>query len=103
MGTAQWGLMVGSVFESVLSDLWREGWEQEAASLQSTVERRMAVWLKMPFPYGSEFAWDSTGHEEIHTWLLREREYGAANKTVQAVLGFSTLLPHWGYCGSSRR
>ena len=42
-----------------------------ARELQLTVERRMAVWLKMPFPYGSEFAWDSTGHEEISTWMLR--------------------------------
>ena len=31
----------------------------------------MGVWLRMPFPYGSEFAWDSTGHEEIATWLTR--------------------------------
>jgi hypothetical protein len=31
----------------------------------------MRVWLRMPFPYGSEFAWDSTGHEEIATWLIR--------------------------------
>ena len=30
----------------------------------------MRTWLKMPFPYGSEFSWDSTGHEEISTWML---------------------------------
>ena len=34
IGTSQWGLMVGSVFELVLSDLWKEGWEAEARSLQ---------------------------------------------------------------------
>ena len=53
VGTAQWGLMVGSVFELVLSDLRREGWAEEAASLQEATEKRMAVWLSMPFPYGS--------------------------------------------------
>jgi hypothetical protein len=31
----------------------------------------MRVWLRMPFPYGSEFSWDSTGHEEIAIWLMR--------------------------------
>ena len=39
----------------------------------------MAVWLKMPFPYGSEFAWDSTGHEEISTWMLR---FGRAREAL---------------------
>mmetsp|Transcript_3585 Transcript_3585/g.11132 ORF Transcript_3585/g.11132 Transcript_3585/m.11132 type:complete len:502 (-) Transcript_3585:1427-2932(-) len=34
VGTAQWGLMVGSVFEILLTDLEREGWEEEAAELQ---------------------------------------------------------------------
>ena len=55
----------GSIFELLLSDLMLEGWTSEAEQLQLTVEKRMAVWLKMPFPYGSEFSWDSTGHEEI--------------------------------------
>ena len=53
----QWGLMVGSVFELVLTDLWREGWEEEAKELQLAVEKRMRIWcgpspssLKPPFP-----------------------------------------------------
>ena len=50
IGTTQWGLMVGSIFELVLSDLWREGWDEQAKTLQLTVERRMAVWLKMVTP-----------------------------------------------------
>ena len=62
---------VGSAFELLLMDLWREGWDAQARQLQETVERRMAVWSRMPFPYGSEFPWDSTGHEEITTWMLR--------------------------------
>ena len=48
--------------------------------------------------YGSEFPWDSTGHEEIHTWLMHQggaAEHVAANRTVQAVLAYSSLVPHW--------
>ncbi|EOD31861.1 hypothetical protein EMIHUDRAFT_231298 [Emiliania huxleyi CCMP1516] len=33
-GTAQWGLMVGSIFESLLRDLLLEGWANEAAGLR---------------------------------------------------------------------
>jgi len=89
VGTAQWGVMVGSVFELLLTDLWREGWEREARALQETVERRMAVWLRMPFPYGSEFSWDSTGHEEISTWMLR---FGRAREATRAGLAHDAPL-----------
>ena len=103
VGTAQWGVMVGSVFELLLTDLWREGWEREARALQETVERRMAVWLRMPFPYGSEFSWDSTGHEEISTWMLRFGRAREARQTLDAVAAYVSLTPHWAYCGSARR
>ena len=102
-GTSQWGLMVGSIFATVLRDLEREGMTSLAAELERIKSRRMAKWLSMEFPYGSEFPWDSTGHEEIHTWLIRDGQYAAANKTVQAVLAYSSVLPHWAYCGSARR
>ena len=103
VGTAQWGLMVGSVFELLLSDLIREGWTEEAKEMQLTVERRMAVWLKMPFPYGSEFAWDSTGHEEISTWMLRFGRPKEARQTMNAVTAYVSMTPHWAYCGAARR
>jgi len=67
------------------------------------VERRMAVWLRMPFPYGSEFAWDSTGHEEISTWMLRFGKFKEARQTRNAVLAYVSATPHWAYCGSARR
>ena len=123
-GTSQWGLMVGSVFERILSDLEREveavegvgaagtavGADDAASELRAAAadmrrlsESRMRKWLSMIFPYGSEFPWDSTGHEEIHTWLLRAGKHAAANKTVGAVLAYMALLPHWAYSGSARR
>ena len=48
------------------------------------VKQRLGKWAQMVFPYGSEFPWDSTGQEEINTWLLRSGKYAAANKTVGA-------------------
>jgi hypothetical protein len=102
-GTAQWGVMVGSVFELVLSDLIREGWEYQARELQEAVEKRMGVWLKMPFPYGSEFSWDSTGHEEISTWMLRFGKLAEARQTMGAVTAYVSMTPHWAYCGAARR
>ena len=94
IGTAQWGLMVGSVFELVLTDLYREGWLEAARELQLSVERRMATWLKMPFPYGSEFAWDSTGHEEISTWMLRFGKLAEARQTLDAITACAPPPPH---------
>ena len=102
-GTAQWGLMVGSVFELLLTDLYREGWVSEAREMQTFIEKRIGVWLKMPFPYGSEFAWDSTGHEEISTWMLRFGKIREAEQTTAAVTAYVSLSSHWAYCGSARR
>jgi hypothetical protein len=102
-GTSQWGLMVGSTFATVLRDLQREGMDALASELEATKQRRMSKWMSMIFPYGSEFPWDSTGHEEIHTWLLHDGKLRDANRTVQAVLAYSTVVPHWAYCGSARR
>ncbi len=103
VGTTQWGVMVGSVFELLLVDLWREGWDELASELQLITEKRMATWLKMPFPYGSEFAWDSTGHEEISTWMLRFGRTTEARQTFDAVSAYASYSPHWAYCGAARR
>ena len=102
-GTSQWGLMVGSIFALVYADLVREGMSELAAELDGVRNTRMKKWLALEFPYGSEFPWDSTGHEEIHTWLLMHQHHLAANRTVQAVLAYSSVVPHWAYCGSARR
>ena len=103
VGTSQWGVMVGSVFPDLLDDLRREGWVKEAEQLQVVMEARLAVWLSMPFPYGSEFAWDSTGHEEIAATLLRFGRVAEAATVAAAVTAYVSLTPHWAYCGSARR
>ena len=76
--------MVGSIFSLVYRDLVREGLSELASKLDGVRAKRMSKWLALEFPYGSEFPWDSTGHEEIHTWLMAHGKHAAANKTVQA-------------------
>ncbi len=101
--TSRWGLMVGSIFSLILDDAKREGWDAEVKELETIVSARVKHWLSLPFPFGSEFPWDSTGHEEITTWMLERAELVAANRTVQAVLAYASVLPSWAHCGSARR
>ena len=67
-------------------------------------------WTDNPFPFGSEFSWDSTGQEEDYVW---GRYFGAtaedrdrktngvaaadalANLTLAAVLAYVPSTPHW--------
>lgn len=68
-GYGRWGLMAGSIFERVLSDVEREGWAKEAAAMRAVMDERISFWQSLTFPFGSEMSWDNTGHEEIYTWL----------------------------------
>jgi len=45
----------------------------------------------------------SSGHEEIYTWLRRQGDIQGADKTVEAILAYDGLSPHWAYSGSARR
>ena len=85
---------------------------------------RCRPWAQQPFPFGSEFAWDSTGQEEVHLWTrhalppgvagLRRRQAtpplippslccrhygfpGAARRALDAVLAFTPSIPNWAY------
>jgi hypothetical protein len=50
-----------------------------------------APWAANEFPFGSEFAWDSTGQEEIYVWgrwgspLISCRREGAAGQPCSAL------------------
>ena len=99
----RWGLMVGSVFASILDDLENEGWAKEASELKQVMEKRIEFWQSLTFPFGSEMAWDNTGHEEIYTWLHRIGDEAGSRSTVQAILAYDGLFPHWAVSGSARR
>ena len=84
-------------------------------------------WIDNPFPFGSEFAWDSTGQEETYVWgryfgtLSPTREAPStsqstkpstrraglvaadrlANITLTAILAYLPSVPHWAYNGAA--
>ncbi len=71
------GLMDGTVFREVLRCLEAEGaaWAADAAAITQLMRDRVfgggAVgqgWAAMDNPAGSEFAWDTTGQEEVAVW-----------------------------------
>ncbi|GAA5520395.1 DUF5695 domain-containing protein [Aliifodinibius salicampi] len=99
---AQYGQMEGTVFLLILKDLQREGWEQ-AASLEETMRERAELWESLPFPFGSEMPWDSTGQEEVYAWCKYFGFDQKARVTLNAILGYMPTVPHWGYNGSARR
>ena len=67
-GYGRWGLMVGSVFASILDDVESELWTEEARALRSIMEERIAIWQSLTFPFGSEMSWDNTG-VWVECWL----------------------------------
>ncbi|HKK45538.1 MAG TPA: DUF5695 domain-containing protein, partial [Balneolaceae bacterium] len=100
---AQYGQMEGTVFLKILLDLQREGWDAKAQSYEETMRKRADVWKSLPFPFGSEMPWDSTGQEEVYAWCNYFGFDTKAKITLDAILGYMPTVPHWGYNGSARR
>lgn len=100
---AQYGQMEGTVFLKILLDLQAEGWTKRAASMEKTMKKRAEVWESLPFPFGSEMPWDSTGQEEVYAWCKYFGFDHKAQVTLNAILGYMPTVPHWGYNGSARR
>jgi hypothetical protein len=100
---AQFGQMDGTVFLLVLQDLRREGWADQARTLEEAMRARTDVWRALGYPYGSEMPWDSTGQEEVYAWCRWFGYNDKATVTLNAILGYMPTLPHWGYNGSARR
>lgn len=100
---AQFGLMVGSVFLRIIDALQMEGFTNEYKSMTATQRARATVWQSLPFPFGSEFPWDSTGQEEIYLTAQHFGMYTLSNSTLLAVLAYAHSVPNWGYHGAARR
>jgi hypothetical protein len=100
---SQYGQMDGTVFLLILLDLQREGWTEQAATLEAVMNQRAAVWRSLGYPFGSEMPWDSTGQEEVYAWCTYFGYDEKALVTLDAILGYMPTLPHWGYNGSARR
>ena len=99
----QFGLMEGSVFLDVMDDLALEGRDDESSNMRAMQEKRVDTWRRLPFPFGSEMPWDSTGQEEI--WLSAQAfgQYELSNSSLSAILAYAHAVPNWAYHGSARR
>jgi hypothetical protein len=100
---AQFGQMEGTVFYLILTDLKNEGLADEAAKLEGAMKKRADHWRTLEYPFGSEMPWDSTGQEEVFVWSDYFGYDDKAKVTVDAILAYMPVVPHWAYNGNARR
>jgi len=102
-GYAVFGQMEGDIFLQILLDLQREGMKTQADALEASMRKRAERWKNEKYPFGSEMPWDSTGQEEVYAWTKYFGYQEKAEVTLNAILGYTPTVPHWGYNGSARR
>ena len=120
LGSAGVGFMDGTVLRELLAALQEEAAAQPDAQLEAQLEppgtsfgsyastldanmrRRQQQWASKPYPYGSEFAFDTTGQEEIVVWSLWYGDGATARRTVDHILSYMRSSATWAYHGGSR-
>lgn len=100
---AQFGQMEGDVFVDILKDLRREGMTAPADQMEALMKARADHWKTLPYPFGSEMAWDSTGQAEVYAWMRFFGHQPQADETREVILAYDPTLPSWGYNGNARR
>jgi hypothetical protein len=100
---AQFGQMEGDVFVDILKDLKREGLTSEATEMERLMKGRADHWKTLPYPFGSEMAWDSTGQPEVYAWMRYFGYQPQADATREVILAYDPTIPDWGYNGNARR
>ncbi|MBC3542232.1 hypothetical protein H7U12_21290 [Rufibacter sp. H-1] len=100
---AEFGQMEGTIFYMILKDLKAEGKSEMAGLLEAEMKKRAIHWASLPYPFGSEMPWDSTGQEEVYIWSLFFGYEEKADVTLNAILAYMPTVPHWAYNGNARR
>lgn len=100
---AQFGQMEGTIFYLILKDLQNEGLTAMATKLETEMKKRADHWRSLQYPFGSEMPWDSTGQEEVYVWSKYFGYNDKANVTLNAILAYMPVVPHWAYNGNARR
>ncbi|MFI1773480.1 DUF5695 domain-containing protein [Thalassobellus citreus] len=100
---AEFGQMEGSVFLLILKDLKNENQTEQAANLEAKMKARADHWKSLNYPFGSEMPWDSTGQEEVYMWSDYFGYNDKADVTLNAILAYMPIMPHWAYNGNARR
>jgi len=106
-GTSSVGFMDGTVAREVLRALLEEGEANQtlaayAATLRANMLVRQQHWASTPYPYGSEFGFDTTGQEEVVVWNMYFGNLTVAKKTVDHILSYMRASATWAYNGGSR-
>ena len=108
LGRAGVGFMDGTVAREVLNDLLAEGdagnitFKNLSITLKANMKARQMNFASRPYPYGSEFGFDTTGQEEVVVWNLYFGNESVAKKTVDHVLSYMRNSPTWAYHGGAR-
>lgn len=100
---AEFGQMEGDVFVDILKDLRREGMTAQADQVEALMKKRADHWKTLPYPFGSEMAWDSTGQAEVYAWMRFFGHQPQADETREVILAYDPTIPSWGYNGNARR
>ena len=102
------GVMDGTVFRQVLRAARAEGAAGNATlavmadKVEANMRSRQKHWAAIPYPYGSEFGFDTTGQEEGVVWSLYFEDEPTAKKTVDHILSYMRSSPTWAYHGGAR-
>ena len=108
LGRAGVGFMDGTVVREVLLLCQAEGaagnvtFATLAKTLEANMRARQLTFASKPYPYGSEFGFDTTGQEEVVVWNLFFGNESVAKKTVDHILSYMRNSPTWAYHGGSR-
>ena len=97
------GLMDGDIYLSVIKDLHREGMLHQYARLLAFEKQRLAHWLAVSYPYGSEMPWDSTGEPDVYLTARFFHAGALARQALRCTLAFDPSVPNWGYDGAGYR
>lgn len=96
-----------AVDEEAVADPSRKDFALAAANITGNMLARAKQFSVQPYPYGSEFAFDTTGQEAVVVWLLyfatATNGFAAdAKRTVDHILSYMRSSPTWAYNGGSR-
>ncbi|KZT22629.1 hypothetical protein NEOLEDRAFT_1137625 [Neolentinus lepideus HHB14362 ss-1] len=97
------GLMDETSIRFLLDDLKREGLTANASFVESQMRARETIWSGERYPFGSEMAWDSTGQEGVYAWAKYFNDTTTATNTINSIIAYQPVIPHWGYNGNARR
>jgi len=111
-GSPGTGVMDGTIFREVLRSLQEEAaeddrWKAAAEKIEANMLLRAEGFASQQYPYGSEYAFDTTGQEEVVVWLTHFADPSnnwdaAAKRTVDHILSYMRSSPTWAYHGGAR-